>query len=173
MKKFIYLCLVISVGFSFYSCSNKSPKNEEADVDPYYNSSMKRTAEDSATIVQLATQYLDLLKENKLEEAVNMLHDVDSVDVKPLNEERINALMTNLKRFPVLSYTIDELRLFSDDNTELRFTYEFMPKPEGAENFPNTMKGLLGFFRLGETWYITVPEDKVDPEINDMENSKY
>jgi hypothetical protein len=35
------------------------------------------------------------------------------------------------------------------------------------------MKGLIGFFRLDGTWYMTIPEDKVDPTINDMQNAKY
>ena len=174
MKKLFYLCMIVAVGFSLASCGNKNPKNEEAEEqDPYYSSSMDRSAADTAAIVQLATQYLDLLKENKIEEALNMLYVVDSVRLEPLSKERKDMLAKNLKRFPVLSYTIEEYRLFTDDNTELRYTYEFMPKPKGAENFPNTMKGLIGFFRLGETWYMTVPEDKVDPTINDMQNAKY
>lgn len=174
MKKFFYLCLIVAVGFSLASCGNKNPKNEEAvEQDPYYSSSMERSAADTAAIVQLATQYLDLLKENKINEAVDMLHEVDSVELKPLSNERKNIVINSLKKYPVLSYTIEEIKMFTDDNTELRYVYEFMPKPEGADNLPNTMKGLIGFFRLGETWYMTVPEDKVDPTINDMKNAEY
>ena len=174
MKKLFYLCLIVAFGFSVSSCSNKAPKNEETEEqDPYYSSSMSRTAADTTAIEPLAPQYLDLLKENKIDSAVNMLHEVDSVELKPLNEERKNTLISNLKRFPVLNYTIEELKLFTDDNSELRYEYEFMPKPEGAENLPNTMKGLIGFFRLDGTWYMTIPEDKVDPTINDMQNAKY
>ncbi|MBO6034016.1 MAG: hypothetical protein J6T44_03415 [Prevotella sp.] len=174
MKKFFYLCIIVAVGFSLVSCGNKNPKNEEAvEQDPYYSSSMERSAADTAAIVQLATQYLDLLKENKITEAVDMLHEVDSVELKPLSNERKNTVINGLKKYPVLSYTIEEIKMFTDDNTELRYVYEFMPKPEGADNLPNTMKGLIGFFRLGETWYMTVPEDKVDPTINDMKNAEY
>lgn len=173
MKKIIYLCLTVALGFSFSSCGNKQKQEETLQQDPYYSSSMSRTAADTAAIVQLATQYLDLLKEGKIDSAVNMLHEVDSVELKSLSDERKNALKDNLKRFPVLNYTIEEYRLYSDEDTELRYVYEFMQKPEGAENLPNTMKGLIGFFRLGETWYMTIPEDKVDPTINDMQNAKY
>lgn len=174
MKKLFYLCIIVAVGFSFVSCMNKSPKNEEAEEqDPYYSSSMNRSAADTAAIMQLATQYLDLLKENKIDEAVNMLYEVDSVELKPLSDAYKNNVINRLKQYPVLSYTIEELRLYTDDDTELRYVYEFMPKPEGADNLPNTMKGLIGFFRLGETWYMTIPEDKVDPTINDMKNAKY
>ena len=174
MKKLFYLCLIVTFGFAISSCSNKAPKNEETqEQDPYYSSEMSRTAADTAAIEQLATQYLDFLKENKIDSAVNMLHEVDSVELLPLSDERKNTLISNLKKYPVLSYTIEELRLFTDDNSELRYEYEFMPKPEGAENLPNTMKGLIGFFRLDGTWYMTIPEDKVDPTINDMQNAKY
>lgn len=174
MKKLIYLCLVFALGVFSWSCSNKKSKTEEpVEQDPYYSSSMKRTAADTAAIVELTTQYLDLLKENKIDDALNMLHVVDSVGLEPLSTERKNMLANNLKRFPVLSYTIEEYRLYSDNNTEVRYVYEFMPKLEGADNMPNTMKGLVGLFRVDGTWHLTVPEDKVDPEINDMKNAKY
>lgn len=174
MKKLFYLCLVFALGFFSWSCNNKKSQTEEpVEQDPYYSSSMNRTAADTAAIVELTTQYLDLLKENKIDEALNMLHEVDSVGLEPLSTERKDMLARNLKRFPVLSYTIEEYRLYTDDNTEVRYVYEFMPKPEGADNMPNTMKGLIGLLRVDGTWYLTVPEDKVDPEINDMKNAKY
>lgn len=175
MKKLIYLCLIIAVGFAVSSCKDKKEVKKQVNSienNPYYSDTMERTAADTTTLVQLATEYLDLLKENKIEEAMEMLHEVDTVGLKPLNDARKKVLINNLKKFPVLSYQLEEFRLYSENQTEMRYVYEFMPKPEGSPDLPNTMKGLIGFFRLDGQWYMTIPEDVTDPTINDMQNAK-
>ena len=177
MKRFFYLCPILALVFFMMACSDNK-KTETSGIDdmieenPYYSSSMSRTAEDTTAIIQLATQYLNLVKENKLDEAVNMLYEVDSINVQPIDADRKDLVLKNLKRFPVLSYEIVDFRLYSDLNSELRYVYEFMPKPEGAD-IPNTMKGLIGFFRVDNKWYLTIPQEVVDPVINDRENAKY
>lgn len=176
MKRFLYLSLITALVFSIAACTGKKTEaggvEDMMEANPHYSSSMTRTAEDTAAIMQLATQYLDLVKENKLDEAVNLLYEADSTSLQAIDADRKALVLQNLKRFPVLSYDIEDFRLYTDMSTELRYVYEFMPKPEGA-NIPNTMKGLLGFFRLDNKWYLTIPQEVIDPEINDMQNAKY
>ncbi len=180
MKRIFYLCL-ISLSFVFAaSCSENKQKQEEKtseelllESDSRYDTEMTRSKADTTAILNLVSQYLDLAKQNKIDEALLMLHSVDSTGVQPVSENQKRVIMNNLKRFPVLSYEIDEIRLFSDDNTEVRFTYEFMKKPEGRENLPNTMKGVLSPVRVDGQWYLTISSGLQDPEINNISNSKY
>ena len=83
-------------------------------------------------------------------------------------------MKNNLKKFPVLSYSIDDYHLYSDNDVDVRYTYEFMTKPEGApENLPTTMKGVLNPVRINGQWYLTISEFLKDPERDNIENSKY
>ena len=175
MKKLIYLCLIIAVGFAVSSCKDKKEVKKQVnpiEENPQYDNTMERSAADTTALVQMATQYLDLLKENKIDEAMAMLHDVDTTGVQPLSEAHRKSVINNLKKFPVLSYQLEEFRLYSDDQTEMRYVYEFMPKPEGSPDLPNTMKGLIGFFRVDGQWYMTIPDLTTDPTINDLQNAK-
>jgi len=179
MNKSIFLCIIAASGLFLSSCGGKKQEGEKKDAteqmildNPYYDSSMNRSAQDTASVIQLATQYLTFVKEKKFDEAIAMLHEKDSTNLKPLSDNRKKEILGNLNKFPVLSFTIEDFHLFSDQKSELHYVYEFMQKPEGSESFPNTMKGALGFIRVGSTWYLTIPENLVDPEINDMQNSK-
>lgn len=184
MKKILYLFILSVAVLGITSCSSKKSEQqtqEKSEMEKMmesnhrYDANMSRSKEDSATILRLAVQYLDLLKENKIDEALGMLYEPgDSSEVKPLSAKTRKVLLNNYKKYPVLSYHIDEFRLYSDKDTDVRFTFDFMEKPEGApENLPTTMKGAVSPFRVNGTWYLTVSRYLVDTEKNDMENSKY
>jgi len=182
MKKLFYLCILFAIVVCYTACGNKnkSESNEEMSVvdqivenDSRYDKFMLRSKDDSTKIVELATQYLNLLKENKIDEAISMLHEIDdSANVKPLSDSFMSTLKKQLNRFPVLSYTIDDFQIFSAQHTDLHYTYEFMHKPEGSD-IPNTLKGVLSPCRVNGEWYLTISPDLVDTKMNDIENSKY
>lgn len=149
---------------SFLSaCQNKEQKKQKSAVeeliesDYRYSSDMSRSAEDSTAVVQLATQYLDLLAKNDVESALGMLYELEGDSLTVLSDKRRTELINMYKSFPVLKYKIDDYSLFAETNTEVRFTYEFMEKQEGS-NVPNTMKGSLCPIRHGNHWYLTVPD---------------
>ena len=140
-----------------------------------YDVNMTRTSDDSTTIVKMATQDLDLLKQNKVDEALDLLFEVnESSEMQSLSDSYKTVLKNNLKKFPVLSYSIDDYHLYSDNDVDVRYTYEFMVKPDGApENLPTTMKGALNPVRINGQWYLTISEFLKDPERDNIENSKY
>lgn len=181
MRKLFYLCILSGFVLTIASCGNKKAQTETSAVEdfikenPRYDTTMVRSHDDSTTIVKLSTDYLDLLKQGNIDEALNLLYELsDSSNVKPLSDSRKNEIKNNLLRFPVLSYTIDEFRLYTDFDTDVRYTYVFMEKPANApENLPNTMKGVLNPVRIGSNWYLTVSSMMTDTERNNSENSKY
>lgn len=181
MRRLLYLFVLSALTFSFIACGNKDKSNENEntltdqilDSDSRYDKLMLRTKEDSTKIIELATQYLDLLQQNRIDEALSMLYEVDdSAKVTPLSDSFKTNLKKQLKSFPVLSYQIDYFKIFEALNTELRYTYEFVDKPEGSP-LPNTMKGVLSPCRIDGKWYLTISPDLVDTERNNIENSKY
>lgn len=149
---------------SFLSaCQNKDQKKQKSAIeeliesDSRYSSEMTRSTEDSTAVVQLATQYLDLLTKGDVESALGMVYELDGDNLTVLSDKRRSDLINMYRSFPVLKYKINDYSLFSETNTEVRFTYEFMDKQEGS-NVPNTMKGSLCPIRHGNHWYLTVPD---------------
>ena len=181
MRKLLYLCVFSALALSISSCGDKKPQSQTSTANdilkqnPRYDTAMVRSHDDSAMIVKMANDYLELLKQNKVDEALGLLYQLDdSSHVIPLSDSRKNVLKTNFSKYPVLSYAIDEYHLYSDFDTDVRYTFDFMVKPEGApENLPTSMKGALSPFRVSGTWYLSVSEVLNDPELKDMENKKY
>ena len=74
-----HLFLTISFAFvfvSFYSCGNKSQQKdteEQVYVDPRLDLTMQRSHIDTAAVMHNVTEYLELLKQNDVEGALNKL----------------------------------------------------------------------------------------------------
>ena len=179
MRKVFYLCVLSGLLLSLASCKDKKAGQDKSVTEKIiegntrYDAGMIRTQADSTAMIQMATQYLDLLVQKKEAEAMELLYEkTDSAHVQPLSAERKAVLLNNLKKFPVLSFKIDEYRLYSETDNEVRYTYEFMQKPEGT-NIPNTMKGALSPIRIDGHWYLTIPATVIETEKNNEENAKY
>lgn len=63
---------------------------------------------------------------NDIDGAISQLYEVKDNKVLPLSAEREKEIRKTLTTFPVLSYKIDELLLYSDSDTEVRYTIEFL-----------------------------------------------
>lgn len=140
------------------------------EIDPAYDPEMIRESSDTAAILELSKKYLDMVKLNQIDEALDLLQEFDSTSIKPISAARRAKVQSIYQHFPILNYDINEFRLFSEQNTDVRFTYEFMSKPEG-KNLPNTMKGILMFRRYEGKWYMTIDADVVDTRINNTVNN--
>ena len=182
MKKIIYLCVLSILTIPFTACSNKnsSENNEEKTLDQKiiendsrYDASMQRTQDDSIKIIQLANQYLSLLQQNKVDEALSMLQEIDdSANIKPISDSYKSTLKKQLLIYPVLSYQIVDLKIYGARHTDLHYSYEFMQKLANG-NLPNTMKGILNPCRIDGNWYLTVNPYSEETQMNTIDNSKY
>lgn len=143
------------------SCGDKKNKNADRllimDVDPRADQSMQRNGKDTATVMDLAKHYLELLKAGQTETALNMLVEFKDNKAMPLSAERKSKIMKSIKAFPVLDYEITELLMYSDSDTEVRYKTVFFEKQEG-DNRPNTIQSVLNPCRVGNTWYLTIKE---------------
>ncbi len=165
MKKFLF---IIFCGFTFclLSCNDKKNGKEDEIVvrqDPRTDFSMERTPQDTATVMNLANQFLETLKKKDVEGALDQLYEVEEHNAKPLSPEMRAKLKETLQAFPVESYQIDEIILFSDSDSEVKYTTE-MFKVEDNSNFPNTTKGSLHPYRIDNKWYLTIQLQKNEPQ---------
>lgn len=166
---FYLLCFIFTI--CFISCNDN--KNENADEiaiheDPRTDFSMQRTHEDTTTLFSLADQFLLSLKQNDIEGALDQLYEIDGVDVRSLSNERRNQLRKTLSSFPVVDYSIDQIVLYSDSDTEIRYSTEMFKLEEG-NNIPNKTKGSLHPYRIDNKWYLTIQTQKNEPLQHDEE----
>ena len=144
------------------SCKdNKKDDHVFVPDDPRMDQSMKRSHEDTLAVLDLANKFLTALKENNLKGALDQLIEVDSNAVKPMSDARKKELSQSLGVFPVESYTIDELIMFSDSDTEVRYTTKMFPDSVESK-IPGTTKGALHAFRINNEWHLTILPVKFD-----------
>ena len=165
--KFLLGLLLLSS--TFVACNQKKDQaTEEAKdwyIDPRESTHMQRTMTDTLAVLYNTKQYLNYLKANELDSALNMLYELSGDSVLPLSVDGKNQMMRTYKAFPVQDYEIDRLQMFSETTSELHYTIHY---GEVDEQNPakNTIKCVLMPVRVGYYWYLTVPNvnRQVNPE---------
>lgn len=166
IKSAKYVVMVLAL-FIVASCGDKKKKETILPADPRMDQQMVRTSKDTMMLLDMTKKFLETLKNNDIDGAMSQLYEVKDNKVMPLSEERSKEIRKTLTTFPVLSYKIDELLLYSDSDTEVRYTIEFFEKPKG-DNRPNTIKCSVNPTRVGGNWYLTIA--KVAQENNYKNN---
>lgn len=159
MKKKIHFILSGCVLVCLISCSGgKQPQGTAVPSESRMDSRMIRTHQDTVTLDSLATVYLEHLKAQNFEAALNMLSELaEDGSVIPLTEQSRVEQKTLFQSYPVINYTLDSLFLYSEDDTELRYTVTLFEK--GAEDTrPNTAKFQLTPKRVNGIWKLLIKE---------------
>ena len=147
------------------SCSDKK-KNSDDKIfvpDPRTDHGMSRSHEDTISVMELANHFLTTLKEKDIEGALDQLYEIDSTDVHPLSAQRREELRKTLSAFPVEEYTIDQITLYSEDDSEVRYTTKMFPDSIKSE-FPGITRGCLHPYRIDNQWYLTIQKQKIERE---------
>jgi hypothetical protein len=161
MKKIAYFILSL-LTLCVVSCKdNKKDDKVYIPDDPRKDLNMERTQEDTLAVLDLANKFLIALKEKNVDAALDQLVEVDSNAVKPMSAERKSELRKSLGVFPVESYTIDEIIMFSESDTEVRYTTKMFPDSVESK-IPGTTKGALHVFRINNEWHLTILPVKFD-----------
>ena len=154
--------------FLLAACSEK--KNSSIDEviipDPRKDMTMVRSSKDTAEIMKLADDFLQSLKNKDVDGALKQLYTVEHNTAKQLTAERRIKLEKMFSAIPVEDYKIDQVFLYSDSDTEVRYSVEMFKKPQGSKQ-PNTIKGALFPCRVNGTWFLTISEEKVESNFED------
>lgn len=153
-----YISFIVVI-LSMLSCNGNKTQESETIYDPRKDMTMERSSRDTSDLFRLSQSFLDCLKNHDIDGALNLVYDIDNGQVQSLSAERKIELERILTAFPVDSYKIDEMLLYSDSDTEIRYTVVMFQKPEGDDR-PNTFKGSLSPYRIDGKWYLTIPTQK-------------
>ena len=154
IKSAKYVVMAMAL-FVVASCGEKKKKETVLPTDPRMDQTMVRTSKDTTMLLDMTKKFLETLKKNDIDGAISQLYEVKDNKVMPLSAEREKEIRKTLTTFPVLSYKIDELLLYSDSDTEVRYTIEFFEKPKGDKR-PNTIKCSVNPTRVDGNWYLTI-----------------
>lgn len=145
------------VVMAVWSCSQKSDSVVAESIDPRVDLSMSRTIKDTLELTALVERYLTCVKYGDYEVAAAMIsvYNDSTKTLEVPSDSILNKLKVQYQSFPVAGFTIDEINLYSETDTEVRYTVE-MFKCEEGENVPNTMRFMLSPKRIDGVWHLCV-----------------
>lgn len=155
IMKYKYI-LFLGMGILLFSCNgSKKEPSVRVVTDPRVDVNMVRTKQDTLTLHALAVTYLDLLKQKNFDQALQMLFEQSGDSLVSLSETGRKEQAVLYKNFSVVDYKIDGLSLYSESDTELRYTVTLFEKDKNDDR-PNTMKFLLTPRRVDGEWKLMV-----------------
>lgn len=143
------------------ACGSKEQKKEAVE-DGVRVPVMTLTSEDTMTVTNLTKEFLENLKANKLDEAIEMLHYMDkNKKLVDLPKDMVDKQRKIFAMFPVLSYKIDSVIFYSETDSQVKYTVQFFEKEEG-DNHPNTTSFFIKPMRVDNKWYLTMADSNSD-----------
>lgn len=157
MKEKIKSALLCCMLACLFSCSGSKHKQEPTtETDSRFDRSMIRTRQDTLTLDSLATTYLEYLKVQNFDAALDMLSELsENGTIIPLSAQSKKEQEALFKYYPVLDYMLEELLLYSETDTELRYTIKLFEKETGNDQ-PNTIKFQLTPRRVNGIWKLLI-----------------
>lgn len=152
MRLFRYSCFIVMLSLCAVSCSDKPKKEKPSSLQP----KMTLQAKDTTDVFNLTTEFLELLKAEKTDEAVSMLCFLDKEGhVIPLPDSLAERQKSVFRMFPVLSYKINSIVFNTETDSQVKYTVEFFKKQPG-DTRPNTTSFFVKPMRVDGKWYLTM-----------------
>lgn len=139
----------------FAACRQDKDTADTSNVDPRVDPEMMRTAQDTLALTTLVDEYLSHVRDGNYDAAVAMLsYYNDSTAQAEVLPDTTAARMKMLYRcFPIESYAIDKMALYSETDTEVRYSIS-MPGQNGDR--PGRMHFMLSPKRIDGKWVLCV-----------------
>ncbi len=169
MKIFYFLFIISLLGTALTSCGGGEKKEQIVDretlliLNERIDQRVVYTSADTTTVMDMANQYINLLKDGKYDDAVAMLVEVDEKNktVSPLSTERTAQLKRSVSLFPIDTFRINNVKFYSELDTEVNYTIN----DDGADNQSgpsNAMRCVLSFRKIDDKWYPTIIDQQHD-----------
>lgn len=132
-------------------CSHKEKAPKDAEIKE-----MVLSANDTTSVCELSDQFMTLLQNKKYDEAVDMLYFLKGgYDLVKLSDEDQATQKNALMLLPVLRYKLTSITFVSEEDSQVRYDFEFFEKEEGDDR-PNTTALFLKPVRRDGRWYLTL-----------------
>lgn len=120
---------------------------------------MEMSQQDSAEVFSLVNEYLDKLRQDKIDEAVGMIYFLspkrEIVNLPDPDLRRTKAMLT---RFKGVRYDLDRIVYDRETDNLAKYTVTLFEKETGDPR-PNTISFVLKPIRRDGKWYLTYADD--------------
>lgn len=164
----IFALAALTAPILLFSCVGEK-KDGGSVIEDINMPKMTLDSQDTIIVDQLATEFIEHLKNNEYEDAISMLyylHPDSSIVPMPRNlairQEQI------FRTFPVLDYHFESIRFRTETDCQVKFNITFSRSAEGQDH---TTSLYLQPVRRDGQWYLTV-RDSSSPagSVSEIEN---
>lgn len=152
MKKLAYIMFIALVAVFVSSCKEKTRMQQ---VQEFRNS---LSSTDTTQMLKLCNDCMDLLKAQKVENALSMLYEYNdsTKEIQPLTDKTRKQYERRFKVFPVLDYTMDyySFQLEGVNDVKYRITFALEENPEQNGNAVTAM--MFNPVKVDGVWYLTI-----------------
>lgn len=150
-----YIILLVAVLIAS-SCSKKKQNNLQELQEKYLpKAEMALTKQDSIEVLNLTEHYLQLIKENNLDDAIGMLYYLRGDSLMELPKELADGHRMMLKRIKGIRYEINHLTFIDEKNSEVKYKVTLFDRKKG-DTRPNEIAGYVKPVRRDGKWYLTI-----------------
>lgn len=157
MKNFIVaIVLTMATLFGMASCSgcSSSKDNKDKDTIPTFAKA------DTTEVLELATKYLDLVKNKQYDDAEAMLSVIENDSVMQLSDEQKRMIRGQQKVFPVLDYHLVDMEFINENRVHVTYAIEFFKK-DPKDSIQNTIRLTFAPQRINAVWYLELLDRSV------------
>lgn len=153
MKKKIVNIILLVVAVTLVIVSVNSCGSRKTDVTKDVDDV---GAQDTLTVLELASSCMDALKEGRIEAALEMMYVVRNDTLMPVSDEQKVDMTRQFKFFPVLDYTLESFSFSRHDGNEVKFRLKFVEESE-ADNRPAAYTNLKFCpVKYNADWYLAI-----------------
>ena len=175
MKRIIIPVLMLSVLVLVCSCSSCSSDKKKNDyVEPLIpEAEMQYKSEDTLNINSLIDQYMGLMAENKVDDAINMLHLLKDGEIVPLDGKQLKEFKTAWSKMHVYGVKKKGFMLHSDKNNDVKILLQIMPNGDLDKEIGVAAQHINPVYKEGQ-WYLTLYDPQAEGvyDIFDESNTK-
>ena len=147
----LHVSLSVLVISFIIGCTHKEKAPKDTEIKE-----MVLSANDTTSVCEISDQFMTLLQNKKYDEAVDMLYFLKGgYDLVKLSEEDQATQKNALMLLPVLRYKLTSITFVSEEDSQVRYDFEFFEKEEGDDR-PNTTALFLKPVRRDGRWYLTL-----------------
>ena len=160
-KSFIFTFAVMRL-LTLGSCGKgtKKPMTTGEILDSVTKIHMEMSQQDSAEVYALVNEYLDKLREDKIDEAVGMIYFLNPMNyqIETLPDKAVRRSKLMLTRFKGVKYDLERIIYDREVDNIAKYTVTLFEKETGDPR-PNTISFMLKPIRREGKWYLTYCDD--------------
>jgi hypothetical protein len=160
MKKFFLYIVAVMLLLGFNSCTDKKTVRthtfEELADSLIDKPNFEMDSQDSAEVYSLVTQYLDKLREGKIDEAVGMLYYLVNDSIIAMPAKAVQGQKAVLSRFQGVRYDLESISYDDETDNLARYTVTLFEKKDANDTRANTMSFGLNPVRRQGKWFLTL-----------------